>query len=92
MDIGNDDPTVVESIAALRARATERLIASAELRAQASRQLLSGITCIARAIPLLDLLDGTEHEHFASRLAEDMADVRRFMEDLELSVRFSGPK
>lgn len=75
-DLTDDDPTRPETLAALRARVGEQLVTNAQ--------------SIARAAALLDLLNGSEREYFAGRLADDAEEHADAIRDYAAAIRFAG--
>jgi hypothetical protein len=76
-DLNDDDPiTRPETPAALRVRVGEQLVTNAQ--------------SIARAAALLELLDGSDREYFACRLADDAEEHAAAVRDYAAAIRASG--
>ena len=64
----------------------------AAIRANAATQFAIGASSIARAVPLLESLRGSEREYFAGRLADDLEEFLDAGRGLVEAIRFAGPK
>jgi len=76
--LGDDDPTDPGT--------------PAGIRAAAATQLAIGIAHVARAVPLLEEIEGSDREYFAGRLADDLAEMLKEGAGLVELIRFAGPK